>query len=123
MGTLVLMGRDGQSGSIAGVLCWLGVVVMVAMGWPVRGVESSFNRCVSLCGVCPFVMCVCVCVCVQCQHNMSHAMATREDLKMEVDEAAGCDVCHEVGVSCCEMGVSCCEMGVSCCEMGVSSVV
>ena len=43
----------------------------------------------------------CFCPCIfQCQHNMAYTMATREDLKMEVDEAAGCDVCHKVGVTC-----------------------
>lgn len=41
----------------------------------------------------------CSCI-LQCQHNMAFTMATREDLKMEVDEAAGCDVCHKVGVTC-----------------------
>ena len=43
--------------------------------------------------------CFCPCT-LQCQHNMAYTMATREDLKMEVDEAAGCDVCHKVGVTC-----------------------
>lgn len=32
---------------------------------------------------------------VKCQHNMAYALTKREDLKMEVDESAGCDVCRE----------------------------
>ena len=48
---------------------------------------------------CVRVMCI-YCV-LQCQHNMAYALTKREDLKLEVDESAGCDVCREVGLHMC----------------------
>ena len=32
---------------------------------------------------------------------MAYALTKREDLKLEVDESAGCDVCREVGLCVC----------------------